>query len=133
MIEESIILDHFHNPRNFGLLAKKTHHAASENFSCGDRLEMDVQVEGGRIERIGWVGDGCTLSVGAASILSVSAIGSKTEKVLSFSKETVLGIIGMPTLSPTRLRCALLSLETLQKAINESEITLMEKDVSKQV
>jgi nitrogen fixation NifU-like protein len=122
MLPQDLILDHYHHPKNFGLLPNATRHAETENLSCGDSLAVDIIVKDDKIERIGWTGKGCALSQASASLLSESVKGKCVSEMKNLSKETVFSLLGTNELSPTRARCALLSLETLQKTLEKNNL-----------
>lgn len=117
---QSLILDHYHHPKNFGALSHPTHHAETENLSCGDSLIVDIEVKDDTIEAIGWTGNGCALSQASASILSEFVKRKRTSEIQNLSKKTVFSLLGTNTLSPTRARCALIVLETLRKAVENN-------------
>jgi nitrogen fixation protein NifU and related proteins len=112
------ILDHYHNPRQFGLLKDPTHRASALNPTCGDKLTLSLFVENGTIIRVGFEGEGCAISLASASILYDSLFGLKVDDVLKVEPSHVLSITGL-TVSVGRMKCALLSLETLKKTIVE--------------
>src|SRR3989344_4343961 len=99
------ILDHYHNPRNYGNLPHATHHAEALNPTCGDSLALDLNIEDGIIKEVGFTGKGCAISLASASLLFEEAKGKETVKMQGLA------------LSPVRMKCALLSLETLKKAL----------------
>jgi nitrogen fixation NifU-like protein len=113
------ILDHYHNPRHFGLLENPTHSASALNPTCGDKLTLSLIVENGTIIRVGFEGEGCAISLASASILYDSLFGLKAVDILKIEPGDVLSITGL-TVSVGRMKCALLSLETLRKAIKET-------------
>jgi nitrogen fixation NifU-like protein len=113
---QEIILDHYHNPRHHGSLEHPTHHADARNVSCGDELHMDILAQNGIIEDIRFQGTGCAISQASASLLADFVYKKPVAEVEKLTKEDVLALIGLE-LSPNRLKCALLSLETLQKAL----------------
>ena len=45
-----VILDHNRRPRNFGRLPGASHSAVGHNPLCGDRVEVTLRVEDGRID-----------------------------------------------------------------------------------
>ena len=59
---------------------------------------------------------GCAISVASASMLSDEIKGKNIEDVRSMTKEQILEMLGIP-ISPVRLKCALLSLDTLKNSI----------------
>jgi len=123
MNPQDLILDHYHHPRNSGALQRATHHAETENLSCGDSLTMDIVVKDDILKEIGWMGNGCALSQASASLLSEKVKGMNIEKVRKLSKEDVFSLIGVSP-SPTRARCALLALETVHRALIKNDKTL---------
>jgi nitrogen fixation NifU-like protein len=113
---QDLILDHYRNPRNFGKLEHATNTGEAKNLSCGDRLEMTISVKKGAVDNIRFQGEGCAISQAAASILTEYAKGKSVETILSLDPKAVLELLSLE-LSPTRMKCALLSLETLKKAL----------------
>lgn len=120
MNPSDLILDHYHHPKNFGKLAAPMYRAETENLSCGDSLAVDIMVKDGIIERVGWTGNGCALSQASISILSEHIMGRNIEDVKKLSSEDVFTLLGTDSFSPARTRCALLSLETVQRALEKS-------------
>lgn len=110
------ILDHYKHPRNFGSLSAPTHHASENLVSCGDQLTVSLIISENVISDIRFSGTGCAISIASASLLSEFTKDKKVAEVRSFSKETILKLLGID-LGPTRLKCALLSLEVLHKAL----------------
>lgn len=117
-IYQDIILDHYRNPRNFKAIPSCPCHGEAKNPTCGDRLAIDVSVKNGVIDDIGFQGVGCAISQAAASLLTEHVKGKSLDRALALGPKDVLGLLGV-TLSPTRMKCALLSLETLKKAIKK--------------
>ena len=110
------ILDHYHNPRHFGLLEKSTHQAEALNPTCGDKLTITLLVEDGIIKNLGFEGEGCAISLASASILYDTLIGTMVSDTCQKEPAEVLSLTGL-AISPGRMKCALLSLETLKKAL----------------
>ena len=59
---------------------------------------------------------GCAISVASASKLSEQIKGKTVNEVLKLDNQFVLDLVGVP-ISAMRLKCALLSLKAIQKAI----------------
>jgi nitrogen fixation NifU-like protein len=110
------ILDHYHNPRHFGLLANPTHQAEALNPTCGDKLTLSLLVDASNIREVGFEGEGCAISLASASILYDSLAGQTIAEALRKEPSEILGLTGL-ILSPGRVKCALLCLETLKKAL----------------
>lgn len=119
------ILDHYQNPRHHSLLQKPTHKADGANPLCGDELTLTVRISKGKIADIGFSGRGCSISQAATSMLCEFVVGKTVRAVEKFDKKTIYELLGIP-LSPTRLKCALLSLATLKSALGEQKIAVTE-------
>lgn len=114
-----LILDHYRNPCNHGTLKNATHHSEAQNPTCGDRLQMDIIVKNDRIEDVRFSGSGCAISQSSASLLTEHVKGKLVAEALSLEPKDILELLGV-TLSPARLKCGLLSLETLKKALRNN-------------
>ncbi len=112
------IIDHGQHPRNFGEpLDPADIDYEDENPFCGDHLHLTAQLdEEGRIKAVSWQGHGCTISQASASMLGEAIIGKTLDELREFNRQTILDMLGIP-LSPTRLKCALLSLKVLKGGV----------------
>jgi len=117
---QDLILDHYRNPRNQGVLKAPTHLAAANNPTCGDRLEMQLSVKNGIIADVKFSGSGCAISQASASLLSEFVKGKTIAEASALDTDGLLALLGV-SLSPNRLKCALLSLETFSKAVNSKQ------------
>jgi nitrogen fixation NifU-like protein len=111
------ILDHSRNPRHFGTLEEPSVRVEVKNPTCGDQLSLDLAVRDDRIEAIAFTGAGCAISLASASLLSEHVSGMETVRARALTPEDVLALLGVP-LSPARLKCGILSLEALKKALS---------------
>jgi nitrogen fixation NifU-like protein len=116
-----IILDHYKHPHHFGSLPKKTVKATMYNTSCGDTITMELLVDADskKIVDIGFSGSGCAISMASASMLTDVLIGKSAEKAKKMKTVDILKLLGT-TLTPSRVKCALLPLEVIQKAMNNT-------------
>jgi nitrogen fixation NifU-like protein len=108
--------EHFRHPRNCGILECADFATEEYNPSCGDRIAMQGVVVDGILTDIKFKGSGCVISQATASILTEECIGKDIDAVLRMTKDDILSLIGMP-LGPTRLKCALLSLQVLHDGL----------------
>ena len=107
------ILDHYNDPRNWGVVSPADIDHEENNPLCGDRLRLTIKVENGKIAKLGWEGDGCAISQASASMLGETLVGKTLEEARAITKEDVLEMLGIQ-LGPVRLKCALLSLKVLK-------------------
>lgn len=113
------ILDHYQHPRKRGRLEQPTGSAEVLNPLCGDRLVVDVRVDAAQHVDLAHEGEGCSISQASASLLAEYAAGKSVEELRAFTSDDLQKLLGVP-LSPTRLRCALLSLEALHAALEKN-------------
>ncbi|MBI2558054.1 SUF system NifU family Fe-S cluster assembly protein [Candidatus Woesearchaeota archaeon] len=116
MMYQENILDHYKSPRNFGKIDKASVHHHEYNPLCGDEIEMFLVIEDKKIVDVKFNGHGCAISQASASMLTEQIKGKSVEELKKLTKENILEMLGIP-LSPVRLKCALLSLDTLKNSI----------------
>ena len=118
------ILDHYKNPRNYGLLEEPDAHAEGQNPLCGDEVSIYVAFEedGETIDEVKFSGRGCAISQAATSMLTEIVQGKTAMQVATMPREELLDELGIP-LTPMRLKCALLGLTTLRVALHRGKGT----------
>jgi nitrogen fixation NifU-like protein len=115
------ILEHYRQPHNFGTLAEPDVVEEGHNPLCGDRLTLALSFsEDGRVEDVAFTGRGCAISQASASMLTDDVRGRTIAELEALGSDDVLGLLGIE-ISPARLKCALLSLDTLQHALRDHE------------
>jgi nitrogen fixation protein NifU and related proteins len=112
------ILEHYRRPHNFGVIADPDASHEGANPLCGDRITMMLGVRDGVVERVGFTGRGCAISQASASLLTDEIKGKPVAEVASLNGDDVLELLGID-ISPARLKCAMLSLDTLQQALGD--------------
>ncbi len=113
------ILEHYEHPFRHGLLPDATVQQKGGNPGCGDVLTMYLKVaEDGRIEDISFEGEGCTISMAAASMVTEMFQGKTLADVEETPADTILDLLGREIAS-TRLKCATLSLNTTKAAVQQ--------------
>jgi nitrogen fixation protein NifU and related proteins len=111
------ILDHYKNPRNFGELDPHDLEALEHNPLCGDELGVHLVVDdAGTITDLRFHGQGCAISQASASIASEEMIGMKADDVATLGADWIIDLLGIE-ISPTRRKCALLSLKAMRGAV----------------
>ena len=115
------ILDHYKNPHNKGKVAHPTLCNKEKNPSCGDELEVSAHLDANKkITEIKFDGHGCAISQASISMLSDDLQGKSIQEVLSIKKEHILELLGIEV-APMRIKCAMLGLRVLQRAILQHE------------
>ena len=111
------ILEHYRRPHNFGTLAAPDAVQEGYNPLCGDRITMMLAIDGDVVQDVAFTGRGCAISQASASMLTDHIKGKPVGDVAGLTNGDVLDELGID-ISPARLKCALLSIETVRQALD---------------
>ena len=130
---QSVILDHYKTPRNYGSLDDATGSADGVNPLCGDHVTVHVRVDGDTVAGVGFEGNGCAISKASASLMTEIVAGrsvAETEAIFARFHDLVTGdsevdpeeLGKLEVLSgvrefPARVKCATLAWHALRAAI----------------
>lgn len=106
------LLDHYRHPRNYGEIKNADITTGNVNPSCGDSVSFFMTLDREKIKKIQFLATGCVISVATASKLCEYLMHKPVNSIELLESKDILNLIKIP-LGPTRLRCALLSLEAL--------------------
>jgi len=112
------ILEHYRKPHNFGVIEEPSATYEGANPLCGDRITMQLGVKDGVVEEIGFTGRGCAISQASASLLTDEIKGKPLTEVAAFRADDLLDLLGID-ISPARLKCAMLSHDSLQHVLGD--------------
>ncbi len=112
------ILEHYRRPHNFGVLESPTVSFEGNNPLCGDRITIMLGIKDGVVEDVAFSGRGCAISQASASLLTDEIRGKPVAEVEKLTPDDLLDLIGIE-ISPARMKCALLSLDTVAHALEE--------------
>jgi nitrogen fixation NifU-like protein len=116
------ILEHYRSPHNFGTLPEPDAVYEGSNPLCGDRITLMLGLGAGdRVEEVAFTGRGCAISQASASMLTDQIRGKALSDVARLTNQDVLDELGIE-ISPARLKCALLSLDTLRHALEDKVV-----------
>ncbi|WP_059105921.1 Fe-S cluster assembly sulfur transfer protein SufU [Shouchella shacheensis] len=132
-----VIMDHYKNPRNRGELDGDTRTVNLNNPTCGDRIQVQMKVENGKVADAVFTGEGCSISLASASMMTQAIKGLPEEEALALSElfsnmmqgkeydENKFDLGDIEALSgvtkfPARIKCATLAWKAMEKGINET-------------
>jgi nitrogen fixation NifU-like protein len=132
-IYNEIILDHYSNLCNRGKLENPTIIMEGVNPLCGDEISLYLLIENDYIKDVKFDGKGCSISQASASMMTEAIKGNGLSEVVSIIdafKKMIQGeevsfdlgdLVAFKGLRkfPSRVKCALLAWNTLQKALDE--------------
>ena len=129
-----VIMDHYKNPRNKGSLQDSVT-VDMNNPTCGDRIHLTMKIEDGKVIDAKFEGEGCSISMSSASMMTEAIKGQTIENALKLSKifsdmmqgkeydddidlgdiEALQGVSKFPA----RIKCATLSWKALEKGVSK--------------
>jgi len=112
------ILEHYRRPHNFGVIEDADASYEGSNPLCGDRITLMVGIKDGVVDRVGFTGRGCAISQASASLLTDEIKGKPLGEVEAFGADDLLDLLGIE-ISPARLKCAMLSHDSLRHVLDE--------------
>lgn len=116
MYYKEIILDHYKNPRNRGRISTSTNSAVVYNPLCGDKITLDLVIKGGKVTQVKFVNEGCAISTAAASLLTEYIFNKELKDLIKLDRSFMIKLTGVEV-GATRMKCLLLPLEALFKAV----------------
>ena len=121
------ILEHYRRPHNFGVLESPSASFEGANPLCGDRITLMLGIQDGVVEEVAFTGRGCAISQASASLLTDEIKGKRLIEVADFAATDLLDLLGIE-ISPARLKCAMLSFDSLQHLLDDIGAKPLTKD-----
>lgn len=128
-----VIMDHYKSPRNQGTFDDDAVSVELHNPTCGDRISLQLKLKDGVIEQARFVGEGCSISMASASMMTEAVKGKTAEEALAiaeafsammtgdepdFEYEDLIALSGV-TKFPARIKCATLAWNAMKKGVLE--------------
>ncbi|RUT29503.1 SUF system NifU family Fe-S cluster assembly protein [Paenibacillus zeisoli] len=131
-----VIMDHYKNPRNRGKFDDDTVTVDLNNPTCGDRISLQLKLADGIVEDARFTGEGCSISMSSASMMTEAVKGKKLDEALEFADkfsslmkgeevtfddyEDLEALSGVNKF-PARIKCATLAWNALRKGIDHND------------
>lgn len=114
-----LIVDLYKHPLNKRPIPSAHITNSGANVTCGDRFRLYATVnKKNELIDVSFEGEGCAISIAGASLLTQEAKGHKLEEVAQWNTLNVFEWLGAE-LGPSRVKCGVLALETLQEGIKK--------------
>ncbi len=133
---QELILDHSKRPRNFAPVKDANAVAEGYNPLCGDHVTVQLKLENGVIQDVGFQGSGCAISTASASLMTEALKGrtqAEAERLFERFHELLtsdrpasgpdlgkLAVFSGVREYPMRVKCATLAWHTLRAALRSS-------------
>jgi nitrogen fixation protein NifU and related proteins len=114
----TVVLEHFRRPRNRGPLSNATLSSDGANALCGDRIRVELRLHGDLIAEARFTADACALCIASASLLTERVTGLHVAEARAIDAGWInQALEGEPP--PGSVKCALLPLDTLRRALSQ--------------
>jgi len=136
MTYTKIVLQHFKNPRNQGVIKDADAIGKVGNPVCGDVMKIYLKIgkkkaqkglkgqDGNNIiEDIKFETLGCAAAISVSSVLTDMVKGKTLAEALKVTKDEIVKELG--GLPPMKVHCSMLGVEALHKAIKNYELRIM--------
>jgi len=138
-IYKEVILDHYKNPRNKRELPDAELRCTRNNPLCGDEITVLAHVEDGKVLEVAFQGAGCSISQSSASMMTEAVTGVTVDEALDLAarfrgmmagevepdEESFGDLVALKGVVkyPIRIKCAVLSWDVLQEALDAGSAT----------
>ena len=118
VLYSNVLLDHFRHPRNYGSLEAPDVSNEAFNPLCGDRIRIELRLHDGIVSEVRFKGDGCAISMAAASLLTELVLGKEISTLVS--DDQLISAL-QSDIQPARIQCAILPLTALREGLSHRE------------
>jgi nitrogen fixation NifU-like protein len=112
-----LVMEHFTNPRNVGVIEDPDGVGKVGNPVCGDLMEMMIKVREGRIADIKFRTFGCGAAIATGSVATEIVMGKSLEEAAQLTRQQVAEALG--GLPPQKMHCSNLAAEALHAALED--------------
>ena len=114
-----VVMDHFKNPRNVGVIEDADGVGEVGNPLCGDMMTIYLKIDNDRISDIKFQTFGCGSAIAVSSMLTELASGKSIEEAKKISnKDVARALEGLPK---NKMHCSNLGADALHMAIQDYE------------
>jgi nitrogen fixation NifU-like protein len=114
-----VVMDHFRNPRNVGVIEQANGIGEVGNPLCGDMMTIYLKIADEKIEDIKFQTFGCGSAIAVSSMLTEIAKGKTVEEAKKITnKDVAKALEGLPK---NKLHCSNLGADALHLALQDYE------------
>ena len=118
MIYSDIVMDHFNNPRNVGVIEDADGVGEVGNISCGDIMKISLKIDDNDvIEDAKFQTLGCGAAIATSSIVTELIKGKRLEDAVKLTKQDVADELG--GLPSAKMHCSILATDGLKVAVDD--------------
>ncbi|AJS59620.1 Fe-S cluster assembly sulfur transfer protein SufU [Paenibacillus sp. IHBB 10380] len=132
-----VIMDHYKTPRNKGTFEEDAVTINLNNPTCGDKITLQLKLEDGIVQDAKYSGDGCSISMSSASMMTDAVKGKTIEEAqdlatrfsalmkgedVQFDEYEDIEALSGVNKFPARIKCATLAWNALRKGIDDQDL-----------
>lgn len=114
------VLDHFHYPRNAGIVEGFTHSFLEQHNPWLIRIRFTLRVTGNRIEDVKFQTQSCVTTTACCSALTELVKVQPVERALAITPEQLSEYLG--TIPKEKMHCPRLAVATLRRALGAEAV-----------
>ncbi len=112
-----IVMDHFKNPRNIGMIKDANIVVKVGDPHCGDALLVFFKIADDRVQDVKYKVFGCGAAIATSSIASEMAKGKTLDEVLAITDQSIAAALdGLPN---EKMHCSNMAASAFHAAVNE--------------
>ena len=120
-----IVMDHFRNLRNVGVIEDANASGEVGNAKCGDIMKMYLKIEDGIVQDVKFETFGCGSAIASSSMATELIKGQPVSEVKKLTNKAVTEALdGLPAY---KLHCSVLAEEAIQSALEDYQKRTGEK------
>lgn len=112
-----LVMEHFSNPRNVGVIEDADGVGKIGNPMCGDVMEMFIKVKDDHIEDVKFRTFGCGAAIATSSIATEMIKGKSLDEAVNLSNKAVADALG--GLPAQKMHCSNLAADAVRAAVDD--------------
>ena len=112
-----VVMDHFMNPRNVGIIEDADGVGEVGNAKCGDIMKIYLKIEGDIIVDVKFETFGCGSAIASSSMATAISKGKPIQEAMALTNKAVAEALdGLPA---HKLHCSVLAEEAIKGALKD--------------
>lgn len=112
-----LVMEHFRNPRNVGVIEDADGMGEVGNPRCGDVMKITIKVKDDHIADVKFQTLGCAAAIATSSMVTEMSKGLPLDDAMKISRQSIADSLqGLPV---AKMHCSNLAADALHKAIED--------------
>ena len=112
-----VVMDHFMNPRNVGVIEDADGVGSVGNAKCGDIMKIYLKIDGDMISDVKFETFGCGSAIASSSMATEMIKGKSIQDALALTNQAVCEALdGLPA---AKVHCSVLAEEAIKSALKD--------------